>query len=220
MAVPSTLEHKEIPAMPIYYTYLIGWSNASLFYYGVRYAKNAHPSELFITYFTSSKHVKHYIAKYGNPDIIQIRKTFTERHKAINWEHNVLKRMNLKEDTRFLNATNNPGIAPANFNRGANLSEWNKKSYDEKFTKEQRLNMARLSSIRMSEMHAKGLITYNKPEDTTNYKTAANIRLSDPTFKAKAKSRQHYYNLNTKTSRMLLPEEVTCDWNLGRMKFS
>jgi hypothetical protein len=53
------------------YTYLIGWSSTNKFYYGVRYAKKCNPSELFISYFTSSKHVKSYMKKHGNPDIIQ-----------------------------------------------------------------------------------------------------------------------------------------------------
>jgi len=43
------------------YTYLIGWTSTNKYYYGVRFAKNCNPSELFITYFTSSKHVKNYI---------------------------------------------------------------------------------------------------------------------------------------------------------------
>lgn len=48
------------------YTYLVGWSQLNKFYYGVRFAKNCTPSDLFTTYFTSSSIVKQYILDYGN----------------------------------------------------------------------------------------------------------------------------------------------------------
>ena len=35
------------------YTYLIGWSNLNKFYYGVRYGKGCHPSDLWVKYFGS-----------------------------------------------------------------------------------------------------------------------------------------------------------------------
>ena len=45
--------------MTIYkpYTYLIGWTNYDMWYYGVRYTKDADPNELWKKYFTSSKHL-------------------------------------------------------------------------------------------------------------------------------------------------------------------
>jgi hypothetical protein len=57
------------------YTYVIGWSSLQKYYYGVRYAKNCNPLDLWVSYFTSSKRVAHYREKFGEPDIIQIRKT-------------------------------------------------------------------------------------------------------------------------------------------------
>ena len=59
------------------YTYLIGWSKLNKYYYGVRYAKNCHPSDLWTKYFTSSKYVKQFREENGEPDIIEIRKTFS-----------------------------------------------------------------------------------------------------------------------------------------------
>lgn len=47
------------------YTYLIGWSKLNKWYYGSRTAKNCHPSELWIKYFTSSKFVKEFRRLYG-----------------------------------------------------------------------------------------------------------------------------------------------------------
>ena len=85
------------------YTYLIGWLQYNTYYYGVRYSKNCHPSDLWVTYFTSSELVKDAHKKYGRPDIIQIRKTFTNREAAITWEHKVLRRLNVLSETKWLN---------------------------------------------------------------------------------------------------------------------
>ena len=89
------------------YTYLIGWSDKDTFYYGVRYANGCHPSELWKTYFTSSKYVKSFVEENGSPDIIKVRKTFTNTDLARFWEHKVLRRFNVRSDNRFLNKTDN-----------------------------------------------------------------------------------------------------------------
>jgi len=94
------------------YTYLIGWKIQDKYYYGVRYAKNCNPTELMINYFTSSKEVTKMIEQYGNPDIIQIRKTFSTIEKARSWEHKVLRRMKVVESSRWLNKTDNKSIFP------------------------------------------------------------------------------------------------------------
>lgn len=91
--------------MDIYipYTYLIGWSKLDLWYYGARWASNCHPDDLFITYFTSSKQVKKIRNKHGDPDIIQIRKTFETAYEARNWESKVLQRMKVIRNPKWLN---------------------------------------------------------------------------------------------------------------------
>lgn len=202
------------------YTYLIGWTDKNKYYYGVRYAKDCDPSELWVKYFTSSKHVKKFANKHGAPDLIEIRKTFNTIDEATQWENKVLKRLNVVEDKRFLNATANIAIiCRKEFDRGANFSEWNKLSYKEKYTLEQRQNIAKNASERMAMMHREGKITYKKPEDTTAYKNAALSRWSDPQFKAKQKSRK-WIN-NGKKSKIVLPEELSqyldSGWNLGRV---
>jgi hypothetical protein len=95
----------------MYYTYLIGWKDLNKWYYGVRYSKSCNPSELFVTYFTSSKKVKIFFEKNGYPDIIQIRKTFDCVIKAQIWEHKVLKRMKVIESDEWLNLTDNKAIS-------------------------------------------------------------------------------------------------------------
>lgn len=95
--------------MDIYipYTYLIGWSKHNTFYYGRRTAKNCHPNEFWIQYFTSSSKVKEFRLQNGEPDIIQIRKTFPNNPDACRlWESKVLIRIDAQRDLKFLNKKN------------------------------------------------------------------------------------------------------------------
>jgi len=94
------------------YTYLIGWKKECVWYYGVRYAKNCHPEELLKTYFTSSRYVKEKISHYGIPDYCEVRKVFNDSESAREWEHKVLKRMNVIHREDFLNETDNKSIKP------------------------------------------------------------------------------------------------------------
>lgn len=76
--------------MTIPYTYRIQFIPTGEYYYGVRYAKNCHPNELWVRYFTSSKKVKNLIRKYGKDKFItEIRRTFSSADMAILWEHRV-----------------------------------------------------------------------------------------------------------------------------------
>lgn len=94
-----------MPSTDIYqpYTYLIGWAERDRWYYGVRFAKGCSPSDLWVTYFTSSKLVAEYRLQYGEPDVVAIRKMFTTRTSAINWEAKVLQRMRVVEQHKWLN---------------------------------------------------------------------------------------------------------------------
>lgn len=85
------------------YTYLIGWSLISKYYYGVRYSKDCHPNDLWVTYFTSSNLVKDLQQQHGDPDIIQIRRTFISRESAILWEQKVLRRMKVLDNVQWVN---------------------------------------------------------------------------------------------------------------------
>lgn len=110
--------------MTIYcpYTYLIGWSSERVFYYGVRFAKGCHPSELWVTYKTSSNVVKNFAKRFGDPDIIEIRKVFHSADLARTWENRVLKRINASSRTDFLNCTNNISIDSATSKAGGKTS--------------------------------------------------------------------------------------------------
>lgn len=89
------------------YTYLIGWSKHNKWYYGSRssnsnYRGIAHPDDLWSTYFTSSKIVKAFREQHGEPDIIQIRRTFKTANEAKSWEKRVLERIRFMK-SKFLN---------------------------------------------------------------------------------------------------------------------
>lgn len=92
------------------YCYLIGWSKLNKFYYGVRYSKKnnciyktgCHPKDLWVKYFTSSHYVTELRESFGEPDIIEVRRTFLTAEKAIKWEKKVLSKILAKSD-RFIN---------------------------------------------------------------------------------------------------------------------
>ena len=90
------------------YTYLIGWTKHNAFYYGVRYSGTCHPSDLWVSYFTSSNSVKKFRAEFGEPDIIQVRKTFSSTSKARTFETKVLRRIKVKIRKDFLNKVDKP----------------------------------------------------------------------------------------------------------------
>jgi|GEM_PF-4803175 len=94
------------------YTYLIGWTRYNKWYYGSRTAKKnnclyesgCHPDDLLKTYFTSSNRVLDMIKLYGNPDVVEIRKTFPNNpKKALRWEGKVLKRLKIGPKEHWLN---------------------------------------------------------------------------------------------------------------------
>lgn len=90
------------------YTYLIGWSKLNRYYYGVEFKNSrvgcAHPNNLWTTYFTSSKTIQYMRSKYGEPDVIKVRKIFNNKHKAINWEREVLKRLKVLDSDKWINS--------------------------------------------------------------------------------------------------------------------
>ncbi len=123
----SILVHSIIPQP---FTYLIGWSTAKKFYYGVRYANNCHPSDLWTTYFTSSAFVARFREEFGEPDIIEVRRTFDSKLSAKLWEHRVLRRMRAATRKDFLNKNNGKSFLR---NVGKPLTEEHKKSIGLRF---------------------------------------------------------------------------------------
>lgn len=85
------------------FTYLIGWSNLDRWYIGARWAKGCSPSDLWTQYFTSSKRVKEFVKANGEPDVIEIDRTFEKKKQAIERELFLLQMNRAVERDCFLN---------------------------------------------------------------------------------------------------------------------
>ena len=95
------------------YTYLIGWPDLDKWYYGVRYAKNCNPNDLWVTYKTSSKIVHNFVINYGEPSVIQVRKTHSSVKTAQSWENRVLKKLKVANSSKWLNGHDSTSFDPS-----------------------------------------------------------------------------------------------------------
>jgi group I intron endonuclease len=88
------------------FTYYLYHKPTQRKYYGVRYKKGCHPSDLWNKYFSSSRVVKLLIEKYGLDSFeFEVRKTFSNKEDAIEWEHQVLKRIGVVGKGEWINAS-------------------------------------------------------------------------------------------------------------------
>lgn len=94
--------------MNLPYTYRLSWTKADLHYYGCRSAKDCHPSDLWVTYFTSSEYVKEVVELHGPPDIVKITRTFVKSEDAYDWESKFLSRVDARRNPKFINRSNSP----------------------------------------------------------------------------------------------------------------
>ena len=152
------------------YTYLIGWTTHQKYYYGVRYARDCSPEDLWKKYFTSSPSVKAMKLLYGDPDIIQIRKTFNDIHKARLWETKVLRRMRVVQNMNFLNKNDAP--APPINNRIMSDSTKGKISAIHKGKPKSADHKQKIREARSHQIMAKGRVV---SEETKQKLRDANI---------------------------------------------
>lgn len=94
--------------MNLPYTYRLSWTKADLHYYGCRSAKYCHPSDLWVTYFTSSEYVKEVVELHGPPDIVKVTRTFDKSEDAYDWESKFLSRVDARRNPKFINRSNCP----------------------------------------------------------------------------------------------------------------
>lgn len=111
------------------YTYLIGWSKLNRWYYGCRFAEGCDPSDLWTTYFTSSKQVGMYREYNGEPDVCQVRKVFKDRKTCREWESRVLKKLDVLHEEKWLNKSNNKSVDYESILRGARSSPKSTENY-------------------------------------------------------------------------------------------
>jgi hypothetical protein len=138
------------------FTYVLTFKPTGQRYYGVRYAKNAHPSQLWTTYFTSSKVIKSLLTEHGPEAFtVSVRRTFTTKESAVLWESRVLNRLNASHSNQWFNQIN----GDANF---ASILEWSdeaKAKYSERrkgiqFSEEHKANLAKAKQgTKQSEEH-------------------------------------------------------------------
>lgn len=119
------------------YTYLIGWSDLNLWYYGARYASGCHPTDLWVSYFTSSKIVAERRKIYGEPDIILVDQTFDSAESALDHEKKVLKEQDAAKSSQWLNKNNGIGTwAAITVNTRQKMSEAAKSRPPREWTEE------------------------------------------------------------------------------------
>lgn len=126
------------------YTYFLEWSQHDKRYYGVRYAKACHPSDLWNPYKTSSKYVMSFIEEYGEPDVVEVRKVFSSIDSARQWEQNVLRRLGVTHRDDYLNKTDNISICPI-------ASSDAKKRYWDQYTSDERSAIVAPSRLKISK---------------------------------------------------------------------
>lgn len=95
------------------FTYLIGWSKLNKWYYGVRYAKNCHPDDLWTSYKTSSRIVSKFVLQHGDPDVREVRQTFNNIKSAQLWEAKVLHKMKVVKNSNWLNGHDSKAFDPS-----------------------------------------------------------------------------------------------------------
>jgi hypothetical protein len=99
--------------MNIPYTYFLLHKPTGKKYYGARWSKNCHPTDLWQNYFTSSKHVKKLIEEYGkNSFVHSVRKTFNSVDECRKWEERVLRKLNVTSNDSWLNKNVNGKFLP------------------------------------------------------------------------------------------------------------
>lgn len=182
------------------YTYRIGWSKTGMNYYGVRYAADCHPSDLFVSYFTSSEYVAQYIKEHGNPDIIEVRRTFTgeERvNKAILHEQKVLQRIGVVGRQDYLNKHDGRAIDlsdPVVYNKMVNgVREAMKrpevlqklKDVSAKPEVKKRRREGALKSWQDEAMKKRRVASFNTPEARAKRKASMELSYVDPEAKAR-----------------------------------
>ena len=89
------------------YTYVVTCPDGRR-YYGVRFARGCDPSDLWVTYFTSSRHIRRMIEQYGKQSFtVSVRRIFDNRDRARDWEQRVLQRLKVRRNARWVNVTHN-----------------------------------------------------------------------------------------------------------------
>ena len=88
------------------YVYLIRHIPSGKFYAGSRYSNSCHPSDFWVSYFTSSKHIKQIIATEGKDSFEILEIIPRPNDDATQFESILLKSVNARNHNMWLNRTN------------------------------------------------------------------------------------------------------------------
>ena len=186
------------------YTYLIGWSELDLWYYGVKFGKSADPALFWVNYFTSSKYVKSLREEFGEPDVREIRKTFKSKEAASDWERKVIRRLGAVWSDKWINRGNGghefnppPELRARSKTCRQKISEARKRWATKPENREKAIECARRAGeLGASKISAKARERFSDPEwkknvhdashQTEEYREAARrrgiARLSDESY--------------------------------------
>ena len=192
------------------YCYLIGWTKHNKFYYGVRYAKKykclyesgCHPDDFWVTYDTSSSYVDEYCSKYGNPDVMQIRKTFDTAKKAISWEERVLRRLNVQKKDMWLNKN----VGGSFIWDKDSISKMSRAKTGVKHSKERKLNISKaMKGRKLTEEHKRKISKSHlgKKLCKEQRQQISTRQLQPVTIKSKLQDKEISFNSKTEMYRYL-----------------
>ena len=140
------------------FTYKITFRPTGQSYYGVRTKKHCHPGELWTCYFTSSRRIQQLITEFGTSAFdFEIRRTFTTKAEAIAWEHRVLTRLDVVNNSQWLNEN----VGGKRFTTMGPLSEEHKRAVSKAMTGLKRKPLSEETKRKISEKR-KGQPTHNK----------------------------------------------------------
>lgn len=177
------------------YTYLVGWSQYDIWYYGVRWAKGCSVDDLWKTYFTSSNRVAAKRLELGEPDVVEVRKVFDTPQAARRHEARVLDRLGAVKSPRWLNQQNHgknfnscdPELRE-NINRAVKSPEHRAKMSrilsGRKLTEQHKSNISSGSKGRTSPMQGK----HHTAESCAKIGAASSMRERTPEHAAKISS--------------------------------
>lgn len=194
------------------YTYYIYNTITKEHYYGVRFAKNCHPNELWNTYFTSSKKVHKLINFYGKDSFIfEIRKIFSDKQSAINWENKVLRRMKVLDKPNWLNMTTNKAILLPNDKQ---IEIYKKISKTLKGKKKSVTHVENMKKSRQNRTETQKKLTFIKQSNAHKGK-----KQKKTTIENRMKSIKNTIWINNGSKNLRIKLDDLCsyqDWNIGR----
>lgn len=208
--------------MTVPYTYYLFHQPTNTHYYGVRWCKNCNPTDLWQSYFSSSRKVKKLIEEYGAESFhFEIRKTFSNKDQAILWEEKVLRRLQVHKKPQWLNVIVSKAIRYDTHPRlGSTLSSETKKKISianrgKKRTDEDR---KRMSEQRKGSNHWNYGNKWSEETKRKNSESNKAWRLANPdkiTMPPNAKGRKH-----SEETKKRMADSRKRYWELRRLSYS